>query len=70
MASVHGVHPSYFTCPPELTAMLLEADAAVLIGDAALRATYEAPGLGLDVYDLGEVWRSWTGLPMGWAFVW
>jgi chorismate dehydratase len=49
--------------------MLLEADAAVLIGDAALRATYEAPGLGLDVYDLGAVWRSWTGLPMVFA-VW
>lgn len=69
LASVHGVQPSYFTCPPVLTAMLLEADAAVLIGDDALRATYEAPGLGLDVYDLGEVWRSWTGLPMVFA-VW
>lgn len=66
---VHGVQPSYFTCPPELTAMLLEADAAVLIGDAALRATYEAPGLGLSVYDLGAVWREWTGLPMVFA-VW
>jgi chorismate dehydratase len=69
LADVHGVAPEYFECPPELTAMLLEADAAVLIGDAALRATYEAPGLGLDVYDLGAVWRDWTGLPMVFA-VW
>ena len=61
--AVHGVTPDYFTCPPDLTAMLLEADAAVLIGDAALRATYEAPRRGLDVYDLGQVWRDWTGLP-------
>src|SRR3954467_10505085 len=30
LADVHGVTPSYFDCPPELTAMLLEADAAVL----------------------------------------
>ena len=49
--------------------MLLEADAAVLIGDAALRATYDAPRRGLDVYDLGQVWREWTGLPMVFA-VW
>ena len=65
----HGVHPSYFTCPPDLTAMLLEADAAVLIGDAALRATYDAPRLGLEVHDLGAMWREWTGLPMVFA-VW
>ncbi len=49
--------------------MLLEADAAVLIGDTALRATYDAPRRGLDVYDLGQVWRDWTGLPMVFA-VW
>jgi chorismate dehydratase len=65
----YGVEPDYFVCPPELTSMLLEADAAVLIGDAALRATYDAPGRGLDVYDLGAVWREWTGLPMVFA-VW
>jgi chorismate dehydratase len=65
----YGVHPDYFVCPPDLTSMLLEADAAVLIGDAALRATYDAPRRGLDVYDLGAVWREWTGLPMVFA-VW
>jgi chorismate dehydratase len=69
LAEEHDVQPAYFTCPPELTAMLLEADAAVLIGDAALRATYEAPGRGLAVHDLGAVWRDWTGLPMVFA-VW
>ncbi len=69
LAEAHGVTPAYFDCPPELTAMLLEADAAVLIGDAALRATYDAPRHGLDVYDLGTVWRDWTGLPMVFA-VW
>jgi chorismate dehydratase len=69
LASVHGVQPSYFDCPPDLTAMLLEADAAVLIGDAALRATYDAPRRGLTVHDLGAVWKDWTGLPMVFA-VW
>ncbi|GIF65384.1 chorismate dehydratase [Asanoa ishikariensis] len=65
----HGVTPEYFRCPPELTQMMLEADAAVLIGDAALRALYEAPGRGLTVTDLGQAWREWTGLPMVFA-VW
>lgn len=69
LEQVHGVRPDYFVCPPNLTAMLLEADAAVLIGDAALRANYEAPQRGLAVYDLGQVWRDWTGLPMVFA-VW
>jgi chorismate dehydratase len=69
LADVHGVRPEYFTCPPDLTTMLLEADAAVLIGDAALRATYDAPRHGLAVYDLGQAWREWSGLPMVFA-VW
>ena len=69
LAEVYGVRPDYFVCPPDLTSMLLEADAAVLIGDAALRATYDAPRRGLTVYDLGQVWREWTGLPMVFA-VW
>ncbi len=69
LEQVHGVRPSYFECPPDLTAMLAEADAAVLIGDAALRATYDAPRRGLAVHDLGQAWRDWTGLPMVFA-VW
>src|SRR5262249_9313520 len=50
----YGVRPRYFGCPPDLTEMLLEADAAVLIGDVALRALYEAPRRGLHVTDLGQ----------------
>ncbi|MEU8189765.1 menaquinone biosynthetic enzyme MqnA/MqnD family protein [Micromonospora carbonacea] len=65
----YGVHPDYFRCPPDLTQMLLEADAGVLIGDVALRALYEAPQRGLEVTDLGQAWRDWTGLPMVFA-VW
>ena len=65
----YQVSPRYFRCPPDLTEMLLEADASVVIGDVALRATHEAPARGLVVTDLGAAWRDWTGLPMVFA-VW
>ncbi|RBM23582.1 menaquinone biosynthetic enzyme MqnA/MqnD family protein [Streptomyces sp. PT12] len=66
----HGVAPSYFTCPPDLGLMMQEAEAAVLIGDAALRASlHDAPRLGLEVHDLGAMWKEWTGLPFVFA-VW
>ena len=69
LAERYHAEPEYFRCPPELTQMLMEADAGVLIGDPALRAMYEAPRLGLTVTDLGQAWRDWTGLPMVFA-VW
>jgi chorismate dehydratase len=65
----YGAEPEYFRCPPDLSQMLMEADAGVLIGDPALRAMYEAPGNGLLVIDLAEAWKEWTGLPMVFA-VW
>ncbi len=69
LEEVYGVTPAYFSCPPDLGAMMQEAAAAVLIGDTALRATYEGPARGLTVHDLGQAWREWTGLPMVFA-VW
>ena len=65
----YEVKASFVTTSPDLGAMLRVADAAVLIGDPALRATYEAPELGLHVLDLASAWREWTGLPMVFA-VW
>lgn len=65
-----GLIPEYIDRPQDLDAMLKEADAAVLIGDAALRATLvDGPARGLVVTDLGAAWRDWTGLPMVFA-VW
>jgi len=64
-----GVRPTYEVMPPDLNTMLQSADAAVLIGDVALRATYEAERLGLHLTDLGAAWKDWTGLPMVFA-VW
>ena len=64
------VTPEYFTCPPDLSAMMQEAPAAVLIGDPALRAAlYDVPRHGLHMLDLGQAWKDWTGLPMVFA-VW
>ncbi|MEU2375504.1 menaquinone biosynthetic enzyme MqnA/MqnD family protein [Streptomyces misionensis] len=70
LAERYGVRPEYYTCPPDLGLMMREADAAVLIGDAALRANlHDGPRYGLDVHDLGALWKEWTGLPFVFA-VW
>jgi chorismate dehydratase len=70
LSEQYGVTPDYFRCPPDLALMMQEAQAAVLIGDAALRASlHEAPRLGLTVHDLGQMWKDWTGLPFVFA-VW
>ncbi len=64
----YGVTPDYYSCPPDLSLMMQEAPAAVLIGDAALRANlHDGPRLGLDVHDLGAMWKEWTGLPFVFA---
>ncbi len=48
--------------------MMREAEAGVLIGDAALRASlHDAPRLGLQVHDLGSMWHAWTGMPFVFA---
>lgn len=70
LAESVGVQPSYYTCPPDLPLMMREAEAAVLIGDAALRANLlDGPNYGLEVHDLGAMWKAWTGLPFVFA-VW
>src|SRR5690606_1364263 len=69
LADRFGVDAEYFRCAPDVPQMLRKADAAVVIGDVALRAMYEAPAQGLTVTDLGQQWKDWTGLPMVFA-VW
>ena len=68
LAKRWGVDADFVEMPPDLAAMLREADAALLIGDEALRAYWQPPA-GLHVYDLGSEWTAWTGLPMVYA-VW
>lgn len=66
-----GAHPECVTMPPDLPAMLREADAGLLIGDPAMRAFHCRPDdwAGARSLDLGEVWRQMTGLPFVYA-VW
>lgn len=69
----YGAHPRYVTTTPDLDAMLREHDAALLIGDIALREGYlrrEIAGRGRPyVFDLAREWQDWTGLPFVFA-VW
>ncbi len=64
-----GLRPRYATMPPDLPTMLRDADAAVLIGDPALRATFGVRPPGTTVLDLGQAWREESGTPMVFA-VW
>jgi chorismate dehydratase len=62
-----GCDPKLISHTPDLPAMLGLADAALLIGDAALRV--DPATLPLETLDLGEQWTNLTGLPMVFA-VW
>ena len=59
----YGTSPAVTDMGPDLGAMLAGHDAALMIGDAAMRA----PRQGLFVLDLAEEWHSWTGLPFVFA---
>jgi chorismate dehydratase len=61
-----GVEPEVVPHAPDLPAMLEAADAALIIGDPALRVDVPA---GCHIYDLGAEWVSMTGMPMVFA-VW
>lgn len=63
----YGAFPNVFAREPSLELMLAEADAALIIGDPALRL--DPAALQFRVMDLGEEWVRWTGLPMVFA-VW
>ncbi|MCX7604444.1 MAG: menaquinone biosynthesis protein [Bryobacteraceae bacterium] len=63
----YGADPQVRAMAPDLRGMLESADAALLIGDAALAVN---PGeSGLPWIDLGQAWLELTGLPMVFA-VW
>ena len=63
----YGIQPRYVTQPPDLDTMLAEHDAALLIGDIALREGHlrrAIAGRGQPhVFDLATEWQAWTGLP-------
>lgn len=65
LRSKFGANPEVFSAEPDLVRMLEAADAALLIGDSALRV--DPTELDWPVLDLGEEWLSMTGLPMVFA---
>ena len=67
LARKFGVRPRFLAQEPDLEAMLRQADAALIIGDPALRI--DPARLPYHVYDLGAEWCEMTGLPMVFA-VW
>jgi len=63
----YGVEPEYFICLPDLNRLFENADAALLIGDMALKYSVDAKDFYL--YDLGMEWKKLTGKKMVYA-VW
>ncbi len=63
----YGVDPEYIVCRPDLDTMLSVADAALLIGDIALK--YYVDTKDFYLYDLGAEWKKITGNKMVYA-VW
>ena len=59
-----GVEPETRTLPLEASVGDVEADAVLMIGD---RAMTDPRGDFAAVWDLGEHWRAWTGLPFVFA---
>lgn len=63
----YSVQPRYVTMAPDIGVMMDQADAALLIGDDAMRA--DRMNLPYYQYDLGELWYKETGMWMIFA-VW
>lgn len=67
MTKFYGGSPDYEYATPSLKDMMEHKDAALLIGDDAIRASWSDHPY--QVTDLGELWRQWTGYGMTFA-VW
>jgi chorismate dehydratase len=61
----HGLDPKPYEMGPDLDNMLIECDAALLIGDRALDEASRHPELVK--LDLGAEWKEITGFPMVFA---
>jgi chorismate dehydratase len=72
LLSADGIDAEFVPMPPDLDAMMTRCDAALLIGDAALREAVmhrELAGRRPLLTDLGEAWYRQTRLPFTFA-VW
>jgi len=59
-----GIRADFVPCPPDLDLMLSRCDAALLIGDAALKVSLE----NYDTNDLAAEWVEWQQMPFVCAF--
>ncbi|MCI3920285.1 menaquinone biosynthesis protein [Paenibacillus sp. TRM 82003] len=69
MAKRYDYSPDYVEMAPNLETMMNTCDAALLIGDDAIRAGWEASSSAYVRYDLCTLWTEWTGYGMTFA-VW
>lgn len=53
-----GFEPEWITVPPDLKSMLRRADAALIIGDPAMKISRDQ----FRVFDLAALWHEFTGL--------
>jgi chorismate dehydratase len=76
-ARLFKIQPAIESRTPDVTAMLADCDAALIIGDNALLTdrtrdtTYGGVSSEVEAVeriDLGEAWTKWTGLPFVYAF--
>lgn len=70
MAKRYEHRPEYVEMPPDLETMMNTCDAALLIGDDAIRAGWNVEAsAAYHRYDLCTLWTEWTGYGMTFA-VW
>lgn len=73
LARRYGINPVFTERMPVAEAnyenMLDACDAAMVIGDPAMRLAASADQIGVKIYDLAKEWREMTGLPFVFA-VW
>ncbi|HEX3100345.1 MAG TPA: menaquinone biosynthesis protein, partial [Pyrinomonadaceae bacterium] len=56
-----GFEPVWRDASPDIDAMLVDSDAALLIGDPALRLSALPAGSAFRTFDLAELWRQHAG---------
>lgn len=57
-----GFEPVWKDAQPDIDAMLTESDAALIIGDPALKLSSQQAGSEYRTFDLAGLWRKHTGL--------
>jgi chorismate dehydratase len=67
LRKLYRIETSFSSHAPDLGMMLSENDAALIIGDEALKEQKGLSDNELYVYDLGRVWTEFTGLPFVFA---